>query len=132
MTPAERKELALDFLNEFADPDPAKLATMVANDFEWKVMTRMEGFGPIQGREGIKNLVGTLKKMMPSGLGLKIHTSICEGDHCAIQAESNTTAANGKKYNNRYHFYIRFAGDKIAEVREYCDTNHAREVFFAH
>jgi ketosteroid isomerase-like protein len=48
-----------------------------------------------------------------------------------VQAESNTTAMNGKKYNNRYHFDIRFAGDKIAEVREYCDTNHAREVFFS-
>jgi ketosteroid isomerase-like protein len=131
MTPAERKEMALDFLREFEDPDPIKLATMVANDFEWKVMTRMEGMPPTRGLEGIKNLARALKAMMPGGLGLKIHTTICEGDHCAIQAESNTTAANGKKYNNRYHFYIRFAGDKIAEVREYCDTNHAREVFFA-
>ena len=131
MTPAERKEMALDFLREFEDPDPIKLATMVASDFEWKVMTRMEGMPPSKGHEGIKNLARTLKVMMPGGLGLTIHTAICEGDHCAIQAESNTTAANGKKYNNRYHFYIRFVGDKIAEVREYCDTNHAREVFFA-
>jgi len=69
--------------------------------------------------------------MMPTGLGLRIDTVICEGDRCAVQAESNTTAMNGKKYNNRYHFDIRFEGDKIAEVREYCDTNHAREVFSA-
>ncbi len=68
---------------------------------------------------------------MPSGLGLKIETIICEGDRCAVQAESNTIAANGKKYNNLYHFDIRFDGDKIAEVREYNDTNHAREVFFS-
>ncbi len=131
MTPAERKELALNFLGDFADPDPVRLATMVASDFEWKVMTRMEGFPPIKGYDGIKSLAGTLKALMPGGLSLKFGTIICEGDHCAIQAESNATAANGKKYNNRYHFYLRFAGDKIAEVREYCDTNHAREVFFA-
>ena len=68
---------------------------------------------------------------MPGGLGLKIETVICEGDRCAVQAESNTIAFNGKKYNNRYHFDIRFDGDKIAEVREYNDTNHAREVFFS-
>ncbi len=43
MTPAEKKELATDFLSEFENPDPVRLATMVANDFEWKVMTRMEG-----------------------------------------------------------------------------------------
>src|SRR5260370_13132857 len=130
-TQAEKKDLAIDFLSEFADPDPVKLATMVANDFEWKVMTRMEGFPPIKGHEGIGTLAGTLKTLMPSGLNLEFGSVICEGDHCAIQAESHATAANGKKYNNRYHFYLRFAGDKIAEVREYCDTNHAREVFVA-
>ena len=49
----------------------------------------------------------------------------------AIQAESDTVAANGKKYQNRYHFYFRFEGDRIALVREYNDTNHVREVFMA-
>jgi uncharacterized protein len=131
MTSAEKKELAIEFLSEFRDPDPARLATMIANDFEWKVMTRMEGMPPVKGHEGLRNLVKVLKAMMPSGLGLRIDTVICEGDRCAVQAESNTVAANGKKYNNRYHFDVRFDGDKIAEVREYCDTNHAREVFFS-
>jgi ketosteroid isomerase-like protein len=131
MTPAEKKELATEFLSEFEDPDPVRLATMVANDFEWKVMTRMEGMPPVKGHEGLRNLAKTIKAMMPGGLGLKIETIICEGNRCAVQAESNTVAANGKKYNNRYHFDIRFDGDKIAEVREYCDTNHAREVFFS-
>lgn len=129
MTIEEQKELARDFLSEFEDPDPAKLATMISSDFEWRVMTSMAGFPPVRGHEGFKGLIAMLKQMMPHGLHLKIDTVICEGNHCAVQAESNTTAANGRKYNNRYHFYIRFAGGKIAEVREYCDTNHAREVF---
>jgi ketosteroid isomerase-like protein len=131
MTSAEKKELATEFLSEFEDPDPVRLATMVANDFEWKVMTRMQGIPPVKGHDGLLNLAKIIKAMMPSGLGLKIETIICEGDRCAIQAESNTVAANGKKYNNLYHFDIRFDGDKIAEVREYNDTNHAREVFFS-
>jgi ketosteroid isomerase-like protein len=130
MTSAEKKELAKEFMAEFEDPDPAKLATMVDSDFEWKVMTHMPGMAPVRGVAALKGFVTALKSMMPTGLNLRIDTIICEGDHCAIQAESNTKAANGRKYNNMYHFYIRFAGDKIAEVREYCDTNHAREVFF--
>ena len=131
MTSEEKEELATEFLSEFEDPDPVRLATMVANDFEWKVMTRMEGIPPVKGHEGLRNLAKVIKAMMPTGLGLKIETIICEGDRCAIQAESNTVAANGKKYNNLYHFDIRFDGDKIAEVREYNDTNHAREEFFS-
>ena len=131
MTSAEKKTLATEFLSEFEDPDPARLATKVANAFEWKVMTRMQGIPPVKGRDGLLNLAKIIKTMMPGGLGLKIETIICEGDRCAIQAESNTVASNGKKYNNLYHFDIRFDGDKIAEVREYNDTNHAREVFFS-
>jgi ketosteroid isomerase-like protein len=38
---------------------------------------------------------------------------------------------NGKRYNNRYHFYVLFHGDQIAQCREYNDSNHAREVFAA-
>jgi uncharacterized protein len=131
MTPAERKELATEFLTELLDLDPAKLETMVASDFQWKLMTRMQGMAPAKGHEGLKALAKGLKTMMPDGLNLKIESIICEGDRCAVQAESNTIASNGKKYNNLYHFDIRFDGDKIAEVREYCDTNHAREVFFS-
>lgn len=131
MTPAERKELATEFLSELVDLDPIKLETMVASDFQWRIMTRMEGMPPVKGHEGLKTFSKGLKTMMPDGLNLKIESVICEGDRCAVQAESNTTAANGKKYNNLYHFDIRFDGDKIAEVREYCDTNHAREVFFS-
>ncbi|HZC44972.1 MAG TPA: nuclear transport factor 2 family protein [Candidatus Acidoferrum sp.] len=131
MTTAEKKELVIEFLEEFEDPDPVRLATMVSNDFQWQVMTRMEGMPPVKGREGFTNFIKMLKTMMPNGLGLKLETIICEGDRCAVQAESNTVVANGKKYNNRYHFDVRFDGDKIAEVREYCDTNHAREVFLS-
>jgi ketosteroid isomerase-like protein len=131
MTSAEKKDLATEFLSEFNDPDPVRLATMISPDFHWQVMTNMKGMAPMKGHEGLKNLVKSIKTMMPGGLGVRIDTVICEGDRCAVQAESNTTASNGKKYNNRYHFDIRFDGDKIAEVREYCDTNHAREVFFS-
>jgi ketosteroid isomerase-like protein len=36
---------------------------------------------------------------------------------------------NGKPYRQRYAFYLRFEGDRIAEGREYNDTNLVREVF---
>jgi len=79
----------------------------------------------------IKQFPQTIKTMFPNGLNLKIHTVIAEGPHVAIQCESDTTVANGKKYANRYHFYFRFDGDRIAQIREYNDTNHVREVFLS-
>jgi uncharacterized protein len=129
MSNAQMKEAVIEFLKEFEDPDPVRLETMVADNFEYTVITNMPGFEPMRGKKSLHGFAKGLKTALPNGLNMKIGTIICEGDHAAVQAESNTTAANGKKYANRYHFYFRFDGDKIAEVREYCDTNHAREVF---
>jgi ketosteroid isomerase-like protein len=36
---------------------------------------------------------------------------------------------NGRRYVQRYHFYLRFEGELIAEGLEYNDTNLVREVF---
>jgi len=131
MTPAQQKERAIEFLSMLENPDPIKLETMIADDFEWRVMTRMEGFPPVKGKQALGAFSKGLKTMMPNGVNMKFGTVFSEGDHVSVQCESNTTAANGRKYSNLYHFYIRFAGDRVAQVLEYCDTNHAREVFVA-
>ena len=96
------------------------------------MMGRLPGVTPTRGKEAfLKSTPVVLKAMFPNGLNMKFHSTIAEGPHVAIQAESDTTASNGKKYANRYHFYFLFKGDKIAQVREYNDTNHVREVFMS-
>ena len=131
MTPEQQKQRAVEFLSMLENPDPAKIEPMIADNFEWRVMTRMQGFAPVKGKDGLKGFAKGLKTMMPDGVNMKFGTVFSEGNHVSVQCESNTTAANGRKYNNLYHFYVRFAGDKIDQVFEYCDTNHAREVFVA-
>jgi ketosteroid isomerase-like protein len=129
MTPEEQKDRAREFLEVFEDPDPVKFETMVSSDFEYRVMGSAKGFGHPIRKEGMRGFAGQLKQALPKGLNFRFGPVISEGSHVSLQAESDTEAANGKKYQNRYHFYIRFDGDKIAEVREYCDTDHVREVF---
>ena len=51
-----------------------------------------------------------------------------EGERVALEAESHGTHKSGKKYNNHYHFLFRIRDGKIAEIREYADTAHARDV----
>jgi ketosteroid isomerase-like protein len=131
MTPAQQKERAVEFLAMLENPDPAKLEALVADNFEWRVMTRMPGFAPVKGKDALKGFAKGLKTMMPNGVNMKWGIVFSEGNNVSVQCESNTTAANGRKYNNIYNFYVRFAGDRIDQVLEYCDTNHAREVFVA-
>ena len=131
MTPEQQKQRAVEFLSMLENPDPAKIEPIVADNFEWRVMTRMEGFAPVKGKEALKGFAKGLKTMMPHGLNMKYGTVFSEGNNVSVQCESNTTAANGRNYSNLYHFYLKFDGDRIAQVLEYCDTNHAREVFVA-
>ena len=132
MDAAQEKERALSFLRQLENPDPKALAETLTENFEFEIMGRLPGFGAIRGRDNfIKQFAETIKTMFPRGLNMKIHTVIAEGPHVAIQCESDTTVANGKKYANRYHFYFRFDGDRIAQIREYNDTNHVREVFLS-
>lgn len=130
MTIAEEKEKALAFLSTLQHPDEKTFADLITDNFEFEMMGKLPGIEPIRGKSTfVSAMPATLKTMFPGGLKMKFHTVIAEGPHVAIQAESEATAANGKKYANRYHFYIRFEGDKIAQVREYNDVNHVREVF---
>jgi uncharacterized protein len=128
----QQKERALAFLRGLEEPDAQAYADLIADDFEFEMMGRLPGVAPIRGKDAfLKSTPPLLKAMFPNGLNMKLHTIIAEGPHVAIQCESDTIAGNGKKYANRYHFYILFKGDKIAQVREYNDTNHVREVFMS-
>ncbi len=128
----QQKEKARRFLASLERADAKELSDLISDNFEFEMMGRLPGISPVRGKEGfLKLMPATMKTMFPNGLNLKIHTVIAEGPHVAIQAESDTTAGNGKKYANRYHFYFRFDGDKIGQVREYNDVNHVREVFMS-
>lgn len=129
MTAQEQKDRAREFLEMFENPDPAKLETMVADHFDYQMMARMPGSEPVRGKEGVRQMATMLKAILPNGLNFRFGPILSEGSHVSVQAESDTVAANGNKYQNRYHFYFRFDGDKIAEVKEYCDTDHVRQVF---
>jgi uncharacterized protein len=132
MTLEQQKEKARTFLMTLDKPDATFLGALLADDFEFEMMGRLPGVTPMRGKDSfIKGISATMKAMFPHGLNLKLHTVIAEGAHVAIQAESDTVAGNGKKYANRYHFYFRFDGDKLGQVREYNDVNHVREVFMS-
>ena len=128
----QQKEKARTFLMKLDKPDAKFLGDLLTDDFEFEMMGRLPGITPMRGKDTfIKGITPTMAGMFPNGLNLKIHTVIAEGSHVAIQAESDTVAGNGKKYANRYHFFFRFDGDKLGQVREYNDVNHVREVFMS-
>lgn len=130
MIAAEQKRTAIRFLENFNHADPAVFDELITDDFRFEIVSSLKEFPPIVGRANfVAREVETLKRLFPQGLKMKLETVLCDGPHVAALAEADTVAANGRRYRQRYNFYLRFEGDKIAEGREYNDTNLIREVF---
>jgi ketosteroid isomerase-like protein len=130
MTAAEYKERAIRFLENFNHPDPRVFEELITDDFTFAMITTMKEFAPVRGRAAFARIeTERLNALFPDGLRMKLGTVICDGPHVAVQAECDTVAMNGRSYVQRYHFYLRFEGDLIAEGLEYNDTSLVREVF---
>ena len=73
-------------------------------------------------------LVKGIGSAMPNGLKITPKGITAEGDRVAVEAESHGEMANGKVYNNQYHFMVEVSDGKVQAVREYLDTIHAKEI----
>ncbi|HXW85272.1 MAG TPA: nuclear transport factor 2 family protein [Candidatus Binataceae bacterium] len=131
MSVEDNKKTAVEFLSCLDKGDGARLAPLLADNFQYQFMTRMPAFSKPSNKQQMLANLTNMKAMAPSGFNITVHAIYGEGPHVGVLAESNTTAGNGKKYSNVYHFYFRVENGKIAEGREYCDTNHVREVFMS-
>ena len=67
---------------------------------------------------------------MPAGLRMKVHSLIAEGDKVALEVESHGELRNGRVYENQYHALITVRDGRIAEVKEYMDTQHVQSIWF--
>jgi ketosteroid isomerase-like protein len=130
MTLNERKLRAIRFLENLNAADPAVFEELITENFRFEIVSAIRDFPPLEGRAKFAATeCAILKRLFPDGLKLRLETVIAEGDFVAATAAADTTAMNGRRYSQRYNFFLRFEGDLIAEGREYNDTNLVREVF---
>jgi len=126
----KQRERARQFLENFNQADPATFEYLITDNFTFQIVSSMDEFPALRGRrEFIEKEVATLRRLFPRGLNLTVETLICDGPHVAALARCDTIANNGRRYQQRYNFYLRFEGDLIAEGREYNDTDLIRKVF---
>jgi ketosteroid isomerase-like protein len=130
MTQAAQKERARRFLENFNQADPRVFAELITENFTFAIMSALKEFPPVSGRENFAEAESAaLKRLFPDGLGLKLDVIVSDGPHVVVIGQADTIAAKGRRYQQRYAFYLRFEGELIAEGREYNDTNLVREVF---
>lgn len=129
----DNKDIAREFFVRFSSGDISDATDLLSDDATWWIPGK-PGEKPTAGlhtKEGITNLFLRMMGRLKDGLRINIRNMLAEGDMVAVEAESRGELTNGRSYNNEYLFLMRMTGERIIEVREYNDTQHAHNVWFA-
>jgi ketosteroid isomerase-like protein len=96
------------------------------------VTTKIEGFAGTKSKEEMgKLLEGVVTVYKEGALRITPIEMIAEGDRVAVEAEGYAELSNGRVYSPQSAFVFEIADGKIRSVREYLDTQHAHDIFFA-
>jgi hypothetical protein len=79
----------------------------------------------------IRDAAGGIFQVFPKGIRFVIKAVTAEGERVAVEAESEGLHVSGKLYSNQYHFLFRFRDGKIAEFKEYMDTERVTDILCA-
>ena len=127
MSIQENKRLAERLLEILSAGDVAAMLDAYTHDFRYWTA----GSTPISGsftREQVEANAGAIFQAFPEGLRFSVQAMTAEGDRVAVEAESHGVHASGAVYHNQYHFLLIFRDGKIAQLKEYLDTELANRV----
>lgn len=77
----------------------------------------------------LKEYVKTMRKLMPELPTMTVTSTIAEGDRVSLEVAGKCTLADGRQYNNHYHFVVVIRDGLVCELREYGNTKLSAELF---
>jgi ketosteroid isomerase-like protein len=128
---AENKAIVARFFEIFSSGDVPALLDAMADGGSWWVSGRLDGMSGRYDKASFGPLVEGAKALYKSGsLAITPVSMIGEGGRVAVEATGFAELADGRAYSPQYHFLVTIKDGKVFEVREYMDTQHAKETFF--
>jgi ketosteroid isomerase-like protein len=138
VTGDELKQRAKELMQAADRGDAIAVASMISDDFRLELMLRSpltlptgEPFQAVYDREAYLGFVQSIPSFTKDGMHVRYDLAVAEGPNVVLFGESDATAPSGSKYANAYSWLFRFADDKIAILREYCDFNAVRTALFS-
>ena len=127
------KHVVQRYLDALVAGDLETIRDSFAADAVWTMYGELPIAGPWRGREAIVDdfLVaagGTLYE--PGSVEFEFPTLIGEGDTVVLEWRVRARTAAGGDYANAYCGLFRVRDGRIAEVREYLDTQYAARTLF--
>ena len=124
---AANKALVRIFFDALSRADVEAVRELYAEDFELWTAGTLPFSGTSNKAQALEGMRGILS-IFPEGLDFSIDAMTAEGERVAVEAKSEGVHTSGARYHNRYHFLLVVRDGRITELKEYLDTEHAREV----
>jgi ketosteroid isomerase-like protein len=127
---AENKALVRDWVDALAKGDVERIVAKYHEDLVYTVI----GDWPLAGTFDRDYMAGGAREIFaafPRGLDFRAHKLVAEGDWVALDMESDGVHVSGRRYNNRYTYWIQVRDAKFVRLEEHLDTKHAVEVLCA-
>ncbi|HPV68792.1 MAG TPA: nuclear transport factor 2 family protein [Sphingorhabdus lacus] len=123
--------IVADFFATFSKGDVPGVIERLHDDGSWWVSGTIEGMSGTYSKAELAGLLEGARALYREG-ALQITPTLmtAQDDRVAVEAKSFATMDDGRIYANSYHFLVIVRDGKVANVREYMDTIHARETFF--
>lgn len=128
-TPSNR-DIALRFLELCFRGEMEPALAMLTDDATWWVPGNAEKIKICGWRDlpRIRRLLENVRRGWPNGMEFRFEGVTADGERVAVEAESRATMADGRDYQNRYHYLLIVRDGRVAQVREYMDTQYVYEV----
>jgi uncharacterized protein len=95
---------------------------MLTADATWWMLSKRDFVEPATWFAGFE-------AFFPRGLEFEIDGLTNEGPRIAVRARASAVTANGRNFDNAFHFLFEIDENKITSAWEYGDTLHAERVF---
>jgi ketosteroid isomerase-like protein len=126
----ENKQIVLDFYAAGARGDMDACFALLADDITWTNIGSTKLSGTYSGKQTLINqLIGPLFSQLKAGIASEVERLTAESDIVVAQTSGSAETLDGVPYNNSYCQVVRIRNGKIAEVKEYFDTELTSSVF---
>ena len=129
----QNRRVADELFSSLSIGDIPGVLDTLTDDVKWTIAGRREAL-PTAGtytKQKIEKLMKAMHGQMEAPMTFTITGRVAEGTKMSIEAESVGHLTNGRTYNQSFHFLLEFRDGKICRVREYLDTQHAYNVWYA-
>jgi len=128
----QKKTRVTDTWNAFVKGDMKQAFANMSDNVSWLVPGNTPNVSGLKrGKDEILKFMSGIGQVFPEGLKAEIRTTFCDGDTVIVELTNRGKVSNGKNYENEYCFIFELEGDKIRRIREYVDTQKAKEILFS-